>query len=45
MGYTTVREYPGGKKEWAEAGLPLYASHHHHGTQPPAAEEIQAESI
>lgn len=23
MGYTNVREYVGGKKEWQEAGLPL----------------------
>jgi len=23
MGYTNVREYTGGKKDWQEAGLPL----------------------
>jgi len=23
MGYTNVKEYKGGKKEWTEAGLPL----------------------
>ena len=26
MGYTKVRKYPGGKQEWAEAGLPLETS-------------------
>ncbi len=26
MGYTRVSHYPGGKQEWAEAGLPLEGS-------------------
>ena len=23
MGYTNVKDYPGGKKEWIDAGLPI----------------------
>lgn len=23
MGYTNVYEYPGGKKEWVQSGLPI----------------------
>jgi len=23
MGYTNIREYSGGKKEWIDAGLPM----------------------
>jgi rhodanese-related sulfurtransferase len=33
LGYTDVRVYPGGKSDWAAAGLPLHATH----TNPAAA--------
>jgi rhodanese-related sulfurtransferase len=26
LGYTNVKEYRGGKKEWSEAGLPMKTS-------------------
>jgi hypothetical protein len=29
MGYKNVIEYPGGKQDWGDAGLPLYSSHKH----------------
>lgn len=28
MGYTNVNEYPGGKKEWIDAGFPVEGEAH-----------------
>jgi rhodanese-related sulfurtransferase len=29
MGYTNVRDYEGGKKDWIDAGLPVESYHDH----------------
>jgi hypothetical protein len=29
MGYTNVRDYEAGKKDWIDAGLPVESEHHH----------------